>query len=296
MKLFCVQSTLEGKVIELEVKSVHVDWISSSHILDYKPMDVETATEKFTEFVNKMSPEVASVFKCDGWETAHGRRPYSGGYHNQGLGVFVWMGGHENVLIEISGKGVQKLRDADVLNQYMLTVKDRVSRLDIAIDCETEKRPPEIVSSIETGRFKSRSSMTSQHGETEYIGSRQSDRYCRVYRYNDPHPRHKLLRTEFVIKKPHCEYAIESIFQMGRSYVAQQMLNTFGLGETMNVSEHNETMPATRNDRKNSKTEAWLIRQAAPAFQRLVHEGTIEDWREWLERHFLGEIVDMDGN
>lgn len=279
----------------MDVKSVHVDWVSSSHILHYEPMDVETATNEFTKFVATMPPTIRAVFVEDGWQESHGRRPYSGGYHNEKMGFFVWMGGHENVLIEVTGKGIQNLRDADVLTDYMMFVKDRVSRLDIAVDAETDVRPRDFVADIEPGRFKSRSSMESQHGETEYIGSRKSDRYCRVYRYNEPHPRHKLLRVEFVIKKPHCEYAIESIFQMGRSYVAQQMLNTFGIGEKMTVENHDETMPATRNDRQNSKTEAWLIRQAAPAFQRLVKEGTIEDWRHWLKTYFLNEIVAMDG-
>lgn len=279
----------------MEVKSIHVDWLSASYILSDAVMGIMAATTEFQRFIEKMPENLRDIFQNDGWKESHGRRPYSGGYHNESLGVFVWLGGQSNVLIEVTGKGVHTLREHDILSDFMVFIKDRCSRLDIAVDLETDLRPSEVVAGIDTGRFKSRSSMTSIHGETEYIGSRKSERYARVYRYNEPHPRHKLLRIEFVIKKPHCGYAIESILGMGRAYTAQQMLNTFGLNEVVTVENHNETMPATRNDRKNSKTESWLIRQAAPAFERLVREGTIEDWREWLETHFLRGIVTMDG-
>ena len=279
----------------MDVKSVHVDWLSASFILSDVTMGEMAATTEFKKFVETMPDNINAIFTHPAWEQSHGRKPYKGGYHNQTLGVFVWLGGQNNVLIEVTGKGVQTLRDADVLSDYMLFTKQRTSRIDIAVDIETDTRPVDVVAEIDTGRFKSRSSMTSQHGETEYIGSRKSERYCRVYRYNEPHPRHKLLRVEFVVKRPQCEYVIESIMQAGRSYTAQQLANTFGLGDMLKLENHNEAMPATRNDRKNSKTEAWLIRQAAPAFQRLVKEGTIEDWREWLETYFLRNIVSMDG-
>lgn len=268
---------------------VLVDWYSFTVPIDES---LTTALEFAAMFTDETRRHIShslfkEIFECDGWEYGSGRRPYPVGYSNRDKGIFVWFGKQNHALVEFSGTGCEFLRQKGLLLQLMKSTAERVTRIDIAIDYRTEKTPSEIVSQIPKGRFKATSSVKSESGETEYLGSKKSDRYARIYRYSEPHPRHEWLRTEFVVRKPHAQVAIENTLAHGVSYAAQMLANTFKVNEVMpRLDNVDETLPAVRNDRKESKTVTWLIKQAAPAFRKLVQSGVIQNPDDFLDTYF----------
>jgi DNA relaxase NicK len=278
------------------VSSIHLDWLSASYTLSDKGHSPAIMLQKWNEYLQQCPIHFRKLFECDGWENAKGRRPYSGGYHNHENGIYVWLGGHGHILVEITGRGCEVLRDAGELMSVALFMSDNATRVDIAIDMETDALPSQIVALGVSARIKARNSVQSASGLTEYIGSRASQKQCRIYRYFEPHPRHELLRCEFQVRKPDATAAIQQIALAGISYTAQAFINSFELKGMPKVDFHNETAPATRKARDISKTELWLRTQVAAAFKSCVEKGEILEPEKWIEEYFLTPLYDDDGN
>jgi hypothetical protein len=174
-----------------------------------------------------------------------------------------------------------------------------MTRVDIAIDIETETRPVDFCAERESRKVRSESTVKSDSGETVYIGGRKSNRYMRCYRYNQPHPRAKYLRCEFVQRKKHAKQTAHEYMRMIAGMAKEKVLHSMvhELGARFGL-DHEDWQPQSYDDvdidtyrpeRRSGKTEYWLVAQVAPAFKRLVREGVIENPKEWLEEHFLEE-------
>lgn len=230
---------------------------------------------------------VAKVLHDQNWQNRRGRRPYSDGYANDEIGVYVWGGGHMNFLIEFTGKGCQKLREFGLQSVVLLGLYNFATRLDVAIDIETAIRPINFATDRRIGRIKSFGTQKSESGETCYVGSKSSEQYCRVYRYEPPHPRSQYLRIETVSRKEYAKIAAEKTLSQGVSAVAQMTMNRYNFNQAPNVSDVDETLPAPYRDRSLSKTETWLIKQAMPALRRLAKEQEIDNVQDWLFEHLF---------
>ena len=100
-------------------------------------------------------------------------------------------------LLQFSGNGTKYLRDNNILDDVIGLWKDRISRIDLAIDFTSDADPEIFARSLSNKRFKTSSHERSNSGITWYVGSYKSDRFARVYRYSDRTLRAGTLRLEY---------------------------------------------------------------------------------------------------
>jgi DNA relaxase NicK len=227
------------------------------------------------------------------WEVRSGRRPYQSGFASED--VFVWFGGQDTALIEISGNGCARLRDVEVeagsaLMEIIRATHERATRLDIAVDIETEMRPEKFVSFGYNKRIRSTATMKSATGETVYIGSKKGERYARVYRYDNQHRRAHLLRIETVSRSKYAKQVSKFLTYYGVTDVAQMTLNYFRFSCPIlpEVSEMRETIKLPQKNSSDEKRLEWLKRQVAPAVTDMLVRGVIT--KEHLLELFAIEV------
>lgn len=224
------------------------------------------------------------------WQRAAGRSPYAYSLKSPFTGVtFFWSPSRMEILCEMSGTGCARMRDAELLPTILEHVKDRITRLDIATDISTETRPGDFVDAGFTSRTKTIGRFTSRTGETVYVGSQKSDKYVRVYRYDDPHPRADLLRVEAVYRRKHATRAAEMVLRLGTAIAAVSLHEGMKWQhEAWNPSDEPSPVPALPKQQKtDAGTLHWLVTQVAPAFKRMVEEEHITNPEEWLKENFL---------
>lgn len=245
---------------------------------------MQEMTLQLGEIWQAISPNLLS------WELSSGRPPYSASYRTDRGIILFWNVRLGHCLMEITGQGCEFLRGVKMLNPLIQRMKSRLTRIDLAVDMQTECTPSSFLAQSQSARFKSRASMLSDTGHTEYVGSRNSERYCRVYRYAPPHPRANLLRSEFVFRKQNAKLFAQSAVECGFDLTALAL----GAGQIYGF-EHDDwnlkgdeiALDSWTPERAQGKTVRWLISQVAPAFKRLVNEGVIDNPTEFLEKYFV---------
>jgi Uri superfamily endonuclease len=195
-------------------------------------------------------------------------------YEPQTVTIF---GGHPDVfLIEITGKGCEKLRQQGRLQKLLEAFWHAVTRIDIAHDLKCETRPLAFARDRGNNRFKSFSHMQSKKGETCYIGSPTSDLMVRVYRYEKPHPRSDKLRIEYVARRKQAKIVAEAVVSSGVDDVSQ------GLGSRLkwlHRSYPGSDVPPIKSYQniptKSAGTILWLSDAVRPAIARLIQTGEL---------------------
>ncbi len=266
---------------------IKIDWISFTIRITGALSDTGDDTTHFVDrqLLGALGPDLYQALFSLPMAHQGGRAPYQFRYMRSDAFVNVLWGEKQNhILVEISGGGCDDLMQKEKILLLVKTVQARLTRLDVACDMETDATPADFVESMASGRFVTRSDQTSPSGDTIYLGSRQSDRFCRVYRYSKPHPRSHLLRCEYVLKKRNAQIAAGEIFRSDVETVAAQHGNLYGWQHAAwQPSNMVLTKPdAYRAERSSGKTEKWLIATAMPALARLVEDGTIPDLEDWL--------------
>jgi hypothetical protein len=265
---------------------VSVDWISFTF-----SMGLEQQSMAF-ELWGRVSQQLAKTYPVvdrmlvqgHEWTPRMGRAPYNAAMQRADNGVMVFANQRiDNALMEISGVGCDSL--GGIENELLILgqVADRLTRIDIAVDIFTEVRPDEFCSQRDEGHFKAWSEAVSASGHTIYVGSKHSDRYARVYRYNSPHPRHQFLRVEHVLKAEQAREGARAISASGIHTLVAQLGNTFGWQHSVWTPEEDtaEAFAAWRPERRQGKTVSWLYSQVLPAMQRLHREGAIDLREMW---------------
>lgn len=224
----------------------------------------------------------------DGWVEVQARQPYRHAYQHVSTAVRLsWHAGVGEGIVEVPGRACRALASVGRLMPLLEKYAARCSRIDYAVDMETDTRPSEFVNSRSHKKFRSLSYFDSAEGETVYTGSWNSDRFARVYRYAPPHERAHLLRAEHVFKRRHARMFLEQFLGVGGSGLMEATGKTFGwahqdwkpaLAEKPTVDD----LARWRPERHASKTLLWLERTAIPAIVRLAIEGEIDDVTEWL--------------
>lgn len=190
------------------------------------------------------------------------------------------------LLFEATGRACNAINEPATSRRIVSEIAGLLTRLDYACDIETETLPSEFVNARSHRAFRSLSFIRSDTGETAYVGSAKSDRFCRVYRYNPPHPRSHLLRIEFVFRRALARSVAEQ-------YVSQESDAHFAarLGQTWGFS-HRDWQPGEQTDERiivpsvkkhDEDTIAWLYKQVLPAMRRVVATGGF-DMADFLER------------
>lgn len=224
------------------------------------------------EIYKQCADSFRGVLTMAGPNVGHGRYPYRHSSDGEGFKIF-WSPGQTEVLIEISGEGCEKLHKAGKLKPVVYAALERLTRVDIATDILTEVQPAEFVAQRSNKRHKSHESTTTSTGKTEYIGSRKSDRYCRVYRYAKPHPRADYLRVECVYRGPQAVALARTWLEVGDDETAARAGNQYGWQHPDWEPKSREKIQAWRPDRKTHKRLMWYKTQVVPAVRGMVATG-----------------------
>lgn len=230
-----------------------------------------------------------ALFAGDGTQRERSRAPYTYAWSWDGDTVTVYASEKLNhFTVEISGKGCERLLASDALQSLLESVVERVTRIDVACDIETELPPSEFVKSTSHKRMQSSGYQKSASGETCYVGSQKSERYARVYRYAEPHPRAHLLRVEHVFRRDHAKVVARQIVQNGVNLVAEAAGEAFGWSHPVWQSSGDGSVDISlvAAERAAGKTVYWLVNSVAPAFKRLCEDGTIRDPAEFIRLYF----------
>jgi len=233
---------------------------------------------------------LASAFGGEWEKQEKSRAPYTDAWKTRDNTITLYAGISLNhCCVEISGQGCEKLIQADLLEKVLSATASRITRIDIAVDIQTQVSPSEFVAALSHKRMRSSGSQHSQSGDTEYVGSRTSDRFARVYRYNKPHPRSHLLRVEHVFHKEYAKKVADEILKMGIGAVANSAGKAFGWEHVVWEPDDNSgsDISIVQAERNAGKTVFWLVNSVAPAFRRLCENGTISDPEAFINRFFL---------
>lgn len=223
-----------------------------------------------------------------------GRKPYAFGWQWPTSGVTVYAStrlGH--FLVEISGRGCDRLEDKGWLYTALECFSDRLTRLDVACDMLTDVHPTEFALKRNLKAFKTFSEFHSKDGDTYYVGSMHSDRYARVYRYNPPHERAHLLRVEMVLRKEQARLASQSILKDGLDHYATALGNTYGWSHDAwkPGSPFDKKAAAWRPERRQGNTLFWLNSTVASSLISLHRQGVI-DVVQWFDDNILKRLGD----
>lgn len=130
--------------------------------------------------------------------------------------TYVWVSKEGLFLIEHTGAGCDLLQDRDLLLPLVIQQADRLTRVDIATDMLTDERPADFANHRTGAKTSALGYQKSNTGETVYVGSRKSERTCKVYRYDGNHPRAAWLRVEYTYKGKNAKI-IGNMFKNGEN-------------------------------------------------------------------------------
>lgn len=265
---------------------IHIDWLSFTLPAPREPHTSHDLLELSRMVLNGKQKSLATeIYKGHDWQVTTSRPPYKIAILRDDHAYSIYGHSHTNtILFEITGRGSEALRSSQMASNVLAAIGEHITRIDIAGDVRTHLRPVDILSERSHNRMRSQSTITSDTGETCYLGSAKSDRFVRVYRYNAPHPRSDFIRCEFVYRR---EYARVAAAELGATYDIREFfarsINSFGLSHPiLNPGvETSERVSVKMASRQDEQTVRWLYAQVAPAVRRLVGSGAL-DLGEWL--------------
>lgn len=265
----------------------HVDWLSFTLPTSAEPdmaADLYLIAKHLLTQVSEAHRDY--IFNGIMFEPSVGRAPFRYCLEREDYGVRIYAGGHvEYVLVEITGRACEGLREFESFAGFVMPIAENLTRLDIAVDVRCDVRPTEFTNKRDGKAFRSVSYIKSDDGETVYIGSSKSDRFCRVYRYNQPHPRADTLRVEYVFRRGLASSTARFIVgSKGWGAFAAAAGNTYGWKHPVYRPGEASTEKLTAQivTKAADKTTFWLYRQVAPALARMVQKEGF-DLTSWLE-------------
>jgi len=281
----------------------HIDWLTFTMTPRYEAGYPEGATQAdmYAQAIEGAfratfgDSLVADAFGGEWEKNARSRAPYTDAWKSKDGGITLFASETlSHCCIEISGQGCETLISKGLLGKVLHCVQSRVTRIDIACDIETDCRPQEFVGVTTHERMRASGYQTSETGETCYVGSQKSDRYARVYRYNDPHPRSHLLRIEHVFRREYAKVVAEKCAENNIDAIAVASGRAFGWAhaEWQPEKMDDASIQISHDRREQGNTVFWLVNSVAPAFKRLCANGSIRDPEEFLRDYFLSPTKD----
>lgn len=285
--LQCGVSVIQLRKDDRAGVDTNIDWLSFTRVA---PRKIEQAAELYhiarRELRSISNEHEAYIFDGTGFDRCASRPPFSYALERLDHGVRIYGGGPLDLIsYEISGRACEGIRGYANASEFLAPIVGNLTRLDCASDIAAATRPSEFSNQRSHKGFRNISFISSDTGETVYVGSPKSDRFCRCYRYNPPHPRSGLLRVEFVFRKGLAKSAGEALINAGSWEVfTSQLGNTWGFTHPVwqPGNQTDERLKSPKLARGDEKTEVWLYKQVAPAIQRLLKE-TEFDLTAWLE-------------
>lgn len=198
-------------------------------------------------------------------------------------GVKFGIGGDtETIRLEATGIVCDKLRSmsyadgSTTLDKILSFEGQNPTRLDIALDFNYPIPPYFVCETRLPTRIKGERYDVSETGWTFYIGSFSSDRLCRIYLYQSPHPRCNNTRVEYQLRDTYADAGRKAISGVGGlGSLSKRLSNTFGIqivSELQDASDYG-TFRASSSKSPNPQTLRWAWDTVYPALVRLVREG-----------------------
>jgi hypothetical protein len=189
------------------------------------------------------------------------------------------------MIYDLPGKACARIGRTKQLSTFLLYTSGDATRIDIALDLKTDMRPKAFIRYLDLNERITRTSIKSGTGETEYIGSQKSERYARVYRYYDPHPRSDTLRIELVYRRDYAKKVAEVAATGNLASIVSEALGRYGCSHPQlrlkDVDAASLQVPR-RHSKNNAGTLIWLKNAVAPAIARMLHEEELT-WSELTE-------------
>lgn len=274
------------------------------YLIDWLAFSIEAKIKDLREGGAQLNAIHRALMECLGeqhlgvlgWNTLEygkGRPPHQYSLRVKATGFTVFVAPqHDRILVELSGTTCRIIDEYGLMADLLERTHQFMSRLDLAVDILTDSKPSEFVLAGYNGRFTSAGSYNSPSGQTEYVGSRKSDRYARVYRYNKPHDREKFLRVEMVMKRRYAKLYAQRLIQDGMKSAIFNAGEEFGWQSMLwdVPSSQPSEIKMGRRARSDDKTLRWLEQAVVPAFLRLVRSGGLEDWEDWLVTNIVAVL------
>lgn len=199
--------------------------------------------------------------------------------------------------------------------EYACKVADKVTRLDFALDLKGEQIDVyEAYESWEHGELSTKahsvcpyrsSSKTSagdvQSATTVYFGSRESDRFVRIYdKASQTGTGKPWVRLEIVLRDIRADYAAREMSRSGIKGVGMFLLQDFLSGgpSWLETALTGEAIAVQDVGRKETNTEKWLRNQVLPVLVRVCQENKAKnDWSLYdeyqsaLDKLIIGRYV-----
>mgnify|MGYP000172367327 CR=1 FL=1 len=252
-----------------------IDWLSWSILTD-EPLinehlpDTCHRARKAAAWTLKLLPELHPTSA----NLTHGRKPYR---FASGLPYarLLLSEGQAHVTVELTGQGCAMARGRGIMSKLLVLASERCTRIDLVRDMETDLQPGEFVAAGYSDKFRARQSIVSDSGLTEYVGSPKSERFARVYRYAEPHPRAHLLRVEMVMKGENAREYVKFARQNSVGAAVSAAGAVYGWKHPYWPNDGAEPLTAARVDTQAGGTVRWFYKQVAPAVRRLLEDGTL---------------------
>jgi len=273
----------------------HIDWLTFTFTPAWASVDTEDYAGALQygmhDLLGAKCVETAFTGKWEPKEKS--RAPYTHAWSLTDAGITLYASLNLNhACIEISGQGCERLIAQNTMSLVLQSCAERVTRIDIASDIQTVTTPTTFVSMVNHERMRASGYQKSETGETCYVGSQKSDRYARVYRYADPHPRSHLLRIEHVFRRDYAKQVAQKCVSNDLMEVAAAAGSAFGWNHPVwNVGDSSSVhLASVRPENGKGNTVYWLVNTAASAFKRLCANGTIPDPEKFIRDYFLSDV------
>lgn len=269
----------------------HIDWLTFTMAMQYSEGNGDNYAGAIERaFLYTFSADVVSSVFGGAWaKKERSRAPYTDAWHDIAGGISLYASPNlTHCTVEISGQGCERLIERGEIENILLRCKERVTRIDIASDVETSTQPAEFVSIVKHERMRFSGYQKSETGETCYVGSQKSERYARVYRYYEPHPRSHLLRVEHVFRRDYAKSVAQAIVAHGLEETAAAAGEAFGWAHAeWDITRQNDVnIGIVAPEKGGGKTVWWLVHSVAPAIKRLIADGTIRDYDAFFKAYF----------
>jgi len=270
----------------------HIDWLTFTMRMIYFDDSVDAYANAIKNGIEDMfGNELANLVFGGHWEkNERSRAPYTDAWKLRAGDITLFASPTlTHCCVEISGKGCEALIRENLLDKVLQSSYSRLTRIDVASDIECEITPDAFASKVNHDRMRTSGHVVSDTGETSYVGSQKSDRYARVYRYNKPHPRSHLLRIEHVFRRDYAKKVGQACATAGLASVAKSAGEAFGWAHEQWQPEavDGADLSVVKAESTMGGTVFWLLKSVAPAFKRLVENGTISDPGKFLRDYFL---------
>ncbi|MEO5645852.1 MAG: hypothetical protein ABIQ91_00020 [Candidatus Paceibacterota bacterium] len=252
----------------------------------YGVIDHEAIRSTVNTFVTLLPEDIRHKFGFGSWGIEKGTGFYSTRLRHEITGVALSIGGtNAHIFIEFSGRACYNFEAGDHLLPLIQATHERCSRVDFAVDIETETLPTEFSTHRKGSAFKSNGTINSPSGQTCYIGARASERMVRVYRYYKPHPRSNILRVEAEYKGDAAKASSKHLLEVGLQQACLDAHAPFGWQhiDWDTEGETGEKLTYKSYNPSNANTIRWLYGDVITALRKAIENGIV-DLDDWLAK------------